>query len=155
MNASRKRWLGAAALALVVPTGWALVRSVSSLLSSDDVTTFHGVRLGMPLSDVRARFDIPGTWQVRPEESLVAAEWAPRTTATVRSVRFEFHQGLLVAVRAVVAAQDSSATGERIHVTPGTVVERRPIPGGDVRVTLIARSCPVHAPEVRRLIESH
>lgn len=111
----------------------------------------HGVTLGMTPSDVRGRFDAPGpgVWhsEMRADPMLV---WtAPGTTAT-----FEFHGGILVAVRMLVRPTDPAAQGRPLDVSNASVLVRRVQTDGRVEVTLLARDCPTHAGEVRRLIPS-
>ncbi len=154
MKVLGKQWYGAAVIALVLPTGWAFYRWVSSLTSSDLPSTFHGIRLGMSVSAVRSGFDAAGRFEARPNgESGWALDWRAATPGRVRSATFEFHEGLLVAVRAEVDREDSLASRLGTTLTPGVVrrVTRRN--DGAFDVLILARSCPAHADEVRRLIE--
>ena len=105
MTPSQKRWFGAAALALAVPAGWAWIRLTSQ--RSDNLSEFHGARLGMSASELRRGFSLPGDFRVHSDgdaDGELAVEWAPPAGEEGSSyfsfVRFEFHQGLLVAVRA-------------------------------------------------------
>lgn len=154
MKVSGKQWYGAAMIALVLPTGWAFVRWVSSLLSVDVPSAFHGTKLGMSVSDVRTRFDRPGSFHARPDgETGWAIEWnAADAAAGVRTATFEFHEGLLVAVRAVVEETDAIVSHAGTTTTPGTVrrVRRRADRAFDVLI--LSRGCPAHADEVTRVL---
>lgn len=154
MRVSGKQWYGAAAIALILPTGWAFYRWVSSLLSLDVPSAFHGAKLGMSVADVRARFDVGGSFHARPDG---ASGWALDWTATdasgsVRSATFEFHEGLLVAVRAVATESDAIADRAGMTTTAGIVrrVNRRSDRLFDVLI--LSRGCPAHAAEVSRVL---
>jgi hypothetical protein len=164
---SGKQLYGAAVFALVLPTGWAFSRWVSSLLAQppDRPSAFHGTRLGMSVTEVRATFVAAsgaaaagpaGTFSARPNgPSGWALDWRAGSSAgTVRQATFEFHEGLLVAVRAEIDRADELASTPRTTVTPGTV--RRVTPRGDANfdVLILARSCPEHAEEVRNLLRT-
>ncbi len=158
MVASRNRWFGAAAIALVVPAGWALWRLGDSIRDDQAISTFHGVRLGMTPSDVRARYALDGDFRASTtDDGEYLLDFAPResTDSTVRSARFEFHLGLLVAVRAELTPDDPWAAGEGVAATESAVRETTVLSTDRVHVTLIARNCPTHADEVRRLLSSH
>jgi hypothetical protein len=154
----RNRWIGAAAIALVVPAGWALWRLGGDIRDDRAVSTFHGVRLGMTPSDVRTRSDLAGDYQASTtDDGEYVLDFSPSevTTASVRSARFEFHDGLLVAIRAELAPEDPWADGEGVAITESAVREMTVQAGGRVHMALIARNCPTHADEVRRLLSSH
>jgi hypothetical protein len=156
--ASRNRWFGAAAIALVVPAGWALWRLGDAVREDQSIATFHGVRLGMTPSDVRARYALAGDFRASTTEGgeylLDFSPTAP-AEASVRSARFEFHLGLLVAVRAELTPEDPWASTEGVAVTESAVRETTMQSADRVHVNLIARNCPTHADEVRRLLSSH
>ncbi len=64
--------------------------------------------------------------------------------------RFEFHLGMLVAIR---AGQRDPLYKERVEVTPKTVTRiapQGPTPGSDV--TVLARDCPTHHDEAEALV---
>jgi hypothetical protein len=113
----------------------------------------RGTWLGMTPTDVRDRFRAPGagTWrsEQRTDPALIwtAAEGAPPTTAY-----FEFHGGVLVAVRLTVPTTDPAAQGPALDVSTASVMSRQDQTDGRVEITLLARDCPTHAEEVRRLI---
>lgn len=112
------------------------------------------VRLGMAPRDVRDRFQPggQGTWQSRvgaADDTIL--EWTSHDPVSkVPSARFEFHLGMLVAVRARVA--EASAKEERVEKTARTVSVRRPAPEGGTSVTVLARDCPTHKDEADALV---
>jgi hypothetical protein len=114
-----------------------------------------GVRLGMSPRDVRDRFDGggQGAWQTKVGGGVGASddtilEWSS-TQATTRATtaRFEFHLGMLVAIRAHLR---EGAGAERVDLTPKTVTVRAPQAGG-TEVTILARDCPTHHDEAESL----
>jgi hypothetical protein len=86
----------------------------------------RGTWLGMTPTDVRDRFRAPGagTWrsEQRTDPALIwtAAEGAPPTTAY-----FEFHGGVLVAVRLTVPTTDPAAQGPALDVSTASVMSRQ------------------------------
>jgi|GEM_PF-1658564 len=113
-----------------------------------------GIRLGMSPRDVRDRFDGggPGSWQTRlgasPGEDTTL-EWTARDAAAARAVsaRFEFHLGMLVAVRASLREPVAS---EQVESTARTVTARKPAPSGS-ELVILARDCPTHRDEAESL----
>jgi len=115
--------------------------------------TFHGVRLGMTASAVRERFEEPtlGAWQSTPQTTGagdVVLAWAAAKGPA--EARFELHNGMLVAVRAVVDAGDIDAKRPPVEASRA-VVRTREDDAGRVRVTILARDCPTHHAEAERL----
>jgi hypothetical protein len=114
-----------------------------------------GVRLGMSPRDVRDRFEGggQGAWQTKVGGGAGASddtvlEWtATEATSRATEARFEFHLGMLVAVRAHLR---EAAGAEHIDLTPKTVTLRAPQAGG-TEVTLLARDCPTHHDEAEAL----
>ena len=117
-----------------------------------------GVRLGMAPRDVRDRFEdgAAGGWQTKVGGGTGASddtvlEWTATPTGGGKSratqARFEFHLGMLVAVRAHLREPLSSP---RIDVTPKTVTVRNPAAGG-TDVIILARDCPTHHDEAEAL----
>jgi len=144
---------------LVALAAVAGVATRRSLLAHPASRGVRGAELGMTPADVRQRFAPPtaGRWvastgATRPGETELA--WEVQGVGGEPSVRFEFHSAQLVAVRAVLAASDPDALGGALVVSPAAVVSRRGRSDGRVEVTLLARDCPIHAAEVRRLIAS-
>lgn len=116
---------------------------------------FPGVRLGMSPRDVRDRFGPiaggEGTWQTKvvtkPGEDTVL-EWTAKDAAATKvpTARFEFHLGMLVAIRAHL---NENVAAERIEATEKTVTVRSPAPAGGAgsEVVILARDCPTHKEE--------
>lgn len=110
-----------------------------------------GVRLGMAPRDVRDRFDGggDGAWQTKVGGGAGASddtvlEWnASGEKARASYARFEFHLGMLVAVRAHLREPIGAS---RVDLTPKTVTVRAPEAGG-TEVTILARDCPTHHDE--------
>ena len=131
-----------------------LVTLVLAACGSPPADPVPGVRLGMSPRDVRDRFDpdAAGTWKtsVGSANDDTVLEWTS-TGATEKSkatdARFEFHLGMLVAVRAHLREASSA---EHIDTTPRTVTLRTPQAGG-TEVTLLARDCPTHHEEAESL----
>jgi hypothetical protein len=115
-----------------------------------------GVRLGMAPRDVRDRFEdgAAGGWQTKVGGGAGASddtvlEWsATGAQSRTTQARFEFHLGMLVAVRAHLREPVSS---QRVDVTPKTVTVRTPAAGG-TDVTILARDCPTHHDEAESLV---
>ncbi len=106
------------------------------------------VRLGMAPRDVRARFapEGEGSWQtaVGTGDDTVL-EWTARDpNAPIAHARFEFHLGMLVAIR---ARTNEPTSKETIALTPKTVTVRAPAGEGGTTVTVLARDCPTHKDE--------
>lgn len=163
MTPSQKRWFGAAALALAVPAGWAWIRLTSQ--RSENLSEFHGARLGMSASELRRGFAYAGTFTVHSDSDAdgeLAVEWAPAAgeqgAVPVSFVRFEFHQGLLVAIRAdsldpgeITLAQTEPFVANDAAVLHRSVRLHSSDSTAHVRITILSRDCPTHAEEVRRL----
>ena len=111
------------------------------------------VRLGMAPRDVRDRFEPggEGTWQtsVGAAADDTAIEWKSKGASKVKDARFEFHLGMLVALRATTS--DPPPASETITTTPRTVTVRRPAAGGGTEISVLARDCPTHKDEAERL----
>ncbi len=119
--------------------------------ASDD--SFEGVRLGMTAEQVRASFQ-PGTWTTSmDEEGTVLLDWLPEQAGQVEQARFEFHQGLLVAIRTTLStdhpqASDPSGFDDDVlrHVSTAGAQS--------VQVLWITRNCPIHRAEVEALLST-
>lgn len=84
----------------------------------------------------------------------LALVWEPEGESAVRGARLEFHLGQLVALRLRSAPGAPHSEGPPIVVTEVSVLTREATPSGVV-ITWLARACPTHAAEVRRLLEEH
>lgn len=117
-----------------------------------------GVRLGMTPRDVRDRFEggAEGTWQTRVGAGAGASddtivEWTASTEKSrATTVRFEFHLGMLVAIRAHLR---DAVTAPRVDTTLKTVTVRQPSPAGTPGsdVVVLSRDCPTHHEEAESL----
>jgi hypothetical protein len=119
----------------------------------------------MTASDLRRGFVPVGEFRVHSDSDAdgeLAVEWAPSATepgdAALSFVRFEFHQGLLVAIRAD-SQEPSELSLAHTHpfVADAAAVLHRSVQlhssdsTARVRITLLSRDCPTHAEEVHRL----
>jgi hypothetical protein len=125
----------------------------SRSVTSAESEAIPGARLGMSPRDVRERFQSggEGSWQTTVGTGDdTTLEWrAKDASARFATARFEFHLGMLVAVRARLR---ESTTGENIALTPKTVTVRRPAEGeAGTDITLLARDCPTHREEADAL----
>jgi hypothetical protein len=134
-----------------------LAMSIAACRHDPASETLPGVRLGMAPRDVRDRFEggADGSWQTKVGGGAGASddtvvEWsAGSDRSRVSHARFEFHLGMLVAVRAHL--RDGGAQPEaRIEATPKTVTMLTPA-GGGTDVTMLARDCPTHREEAESL----
>ncbi len=152
---SSRLWAGVALAALALP---ASVAAWSLLPSSEDTSAALGVRLGMTLSQVRDRFEHPGGWSTAVgDDGLVLLHWSPEGPSELREVSFEFHEGLLVALRGKVsgAFRDPSLNGsDPLTVDVAVVRQVTENQDGSRDLLLIARSCPSHRAEVATLLEA-
>lgn len=143
--------LVAVAVALAPPLFGGLTGSTAGC-ARQEPDALPGVRLGMTPRDVRERFDPggPGTWQTKVgagDDTVL--EWAAQGSgARVAQARFEFHLGMLVAIRARLAEPSSA---DKVELTPRTVTARRPAEEGGTEVTVLARDCPTHREEAESL----
>lgn len=129
--------------------------SIASSACSREVPSaaLGGVRLGMTPRDVRDRFDGggAGAWQtkVATVRDDTVLEWtATGEGSRATRARFEFHLGMMVAIRAHLR---EPIGGERVDVTPRTVTVRAPAAGGS-DVTILARDCPTHHDEAESIV---
>lgn len=137
-----------------IPGGWAIL--LGAVLAStglgctgdDPGEAVPNVRLGMAPRDVRERFRSgggEGVWQTAlgaGDDTVL--EWTARDpSSAVARARFEFHLGMLVAIRATTSDRSPS---EKIVLTPKTVTVRAPQDQRTV-VTVLARDCPTHKEE--------
>ena len=158
MGTARKTRLLVALVALVLA-----VAACASCHTEPASETLPGVRLGMAPRDVRDRFvgGGDGAWQTligsgagggggagASDDTVV--EWTASNERTrVSHARFEFHLGMLVAVRAHLR-QPAVKNEPRTEVTPKTVTVLAPAADG-TDVTMLARDCPTHRDEAESL----
>jgi hypothetical protein len=125
-----------------------VVIAMSRLGGTDPLGDFRGARLGMTATAVRARYQEPslGKWESAP--SAIAEDTALlwRASSGPEEARFEFHSGMLVAVRAVVGPDDPAAARPPLEVSKAIVRTR-----DASKVTILARDCPTHHAEAERL----
>lgn len=140
-------------VATIAVSASALVSCKQPVGDPDEAFSPYRIHLGMTPADVRATFAHPtaasSQWRIEstPETML---EWS----SAGRSMRFEFHRAQLMAVRAVLPMSDPSTHGAALDVSTATVLRRTMREDGRVELTLLARDCPTHAAEARRLVES-
>jgi hypothetical protein len=151
---SRLRGLAALAAVLVLAGAGVLVRMAILRANGSSPFQVHGVRLGMTARDVRDRFVAPGAGHFRSDTAgELAMEWWSEGGSEYFA-RFEFHSGVLVAARMHLPPADRDAQGRLFDVSSSAVLSRRRASDGRVELTLLARDCPTHAEEVRRLLAS-
>lgn len=147
-------------LALATALGAACTRGAA-------VPDFYGVRLGMTPNEVRTHFTPPGSFASKATPDDYAMTWEPKATGPrdPYEASFEFHDGILVAVRARIPEDAEFAKGEHIIVSTATVLRRSPAratqegavptdgPRAWVQIDELARTCPTHAAEANRIIQ--
>ncbi len=155
--ALRARLLALGLASIVAVAAASMASSLTACGRETANEALPGVRLGMAPRDVRDRFAPggAGSWQTNvggggpgaSDDTVV--EWSANgDSSRVTHARFEFHLGMLVAVRAHLR---EAAKGEpRIETTPKTVSMLAPVAGG-TDVTLLARDCPTHHDEAESL----
>ena len=150
---------------LFAALGFLGLAACTSCRSEPASETLPGVRLGMAPRDVRDRFDGggEGAWQtligngggggmaggVGASDDTVVEWTASNDHSRVSHARFEFHLGMLVAVRAHLR-QPAVKQEPRTDVTPKTVTVLAPATDG-TDVTMLARDCPTHRDEAESL----
>ncbi len=164
-RARRKRWgRSQLAIAIAVLVFFAVVAATITrerLAGAPNASVFRGAYLGMTAPELRHRF-APGSdghWAASTsqvgEEALV---WTADTAGSqITQAAFEFHDRILVAVRADLAATAPESSEPPRTVTPITVRVHASSAGpgadsGQTALTILARDCPTHAPEVARLL---
>ena len=126
-------------------------RAIAARLA-DPRPSVLGTRLGMSADEVRAHADSSGVgdWT----SSVVAGDWVLERRRGDLTVRFELHEGQLVAVRAEGSGSSGLADRPELEVTPGSVLVRD-VDRGRVRITLLSRVCPTHHVEAEALVQAH
>jgi hypothetical protein len=141
-------------MTLAVPAVWAVVRLADAGLPSTQGFTFHGVRLGMTPADVRSRFDVSAGLRASVAEDGTYLLDLENAAGTVRAARLEFHEGLLVAIRAELDPRDEWASDDGLFLSEATVRRTLRDGTGNTQLTVLSRTCPTHADEVRALMAS-
>ena len=146
--------LAAVVVLLALVLVGAVVRARNTSTGFSDLA---GVRLGMTVRDVRARFDAlgRGEWESRVDKDVILT-WKPSDTTRggPLAATFEFHLGILMAIRAELPPGDRAAKGPPFELTDAAVVVRERAPSSAIKLTAIARSCPLHAEESARLVQA-
>lgn len=134
-----------------------LALALLSSCGSADKDPVPNVRLGMAPRDVRERFQPGEPGQPTPEGSWqtalgagddTALEWTSKEARSrFAGARFEFHLGMLVAIRAELRVPSSK---ESISTTAKTVTLLAPKDGGTT-VTVLSRDCPTHKDEAESI----
>jgi hypothetical protein len=102
-----------------------------------------GLRLGARVEDVREARGNEG-WTTRVDQTGDLVLERP-------DERYDFHEGLLVAVDVRLDATSRDAAGPAIEVTAASVLARESTPSG-ARVQLVSRTCPTHSAAVDLLM---
>ena len=150
----------------------ALLGVVASVLlagcAPKEIPDFYGARLGMSPRDVRDRFTpAGGTWKSDAMADDYAIAWEPPKGALPTdplAARFEFHMGILVAIRAKVPPSAAPAQGPTYVITKAAVLRRLetrstsegpgPVPAPYTYIDVLARDCPTHHAEAEGFVES-
>lgn len=155
VSSSREGWKWWHPIVVLIPALLAIAGLMWTLASwsSTTVPSVRGVRLGMTPDQVRDRFEGGATASWRTEIAgldlfLIRAPGG----SLDRDTRFEFHNGMLVAMRLDLPADAPEASGEPLAISPGSVTARTPEPADRVRLIVLARDCPTHADEVSRIL---
>ncbi len=129
------------------------IRLVLGTAPSLEGPLVRGVRLGMTPDVARAAFaDAPfGAWSDPPGCCGLTLEWTRSGPTSTQWARFEFHDGLLVAIRLLADAPIPSAKAQ-YEVTPSFVSAVGPGAGGGTKTTVLARGCSTHATEAQQLM---
>jgi hypothetical protein len=128
-----------------------VIRFLSAPLDSEP---FRGVRLGMAPESVRASFvdGAVGRWSTSPSCCGDRLEWTRGGPgdAPTRWARFEFQDGVLVAIR--MLADSSTPVARRVDVRPAAVVETTRAVDGSTHTLVLARGSEAHRAEVRQIL---
>jgi hypothetical protein len=120
--------------------------------SSSREDAVPNVRLGMAPRDVRERFSPggDGRWQTAMGQGDdTVLEWTSTSGAgAFTHARFEFHLGMLVAIR---ARATQGGARESVRATAKTVTAWSAGSSGTYDVTVLSRDCPTHHDEAETL----
>jgi hypothetical protein len=113
----------------------------------------RGVRLGLSPSQVRRQLQTgaPGSFRTTTVGEDFALSFTPHRNGELHRARLEFHLGQLVAARLLLSPDAPESQGPPLAQSAASVLRRERTPNG-VELTWIAKSCPTHAAEVRRLL---
>lgn len=154
-RAAERGWKSWYPILILVPALLALLALVSSIVmpSGPEIPSVRGVRLGMTPDQVRERFEggAAAAWRTELAGTDLTLIRAPGGTLD-RETRFEFHNGMLVAIRLDLPEGAAEGSGERLVITTGSVTERTASGPGRVQMRVLARDCPTHADEVSRIL---
>lgn len=143
----RRHRAGALATAVLVLVALAgVVELAFDVFGASRPPTIDGVRLGMTPDQVRERLSLADV-----TTSLEGGDLVLRSGSTALS----FHEGMLVALTTRRPAGHPASNGDPLELTPGTLLEREPIAGEGVELTMMSRTCPTHAAEVARILRAH
>lgn len=124
--------------------------------TTQEIPDLYGVRLGMSPRDVRDRFSpTGGTWKSDALGDDYSISWEAPTPARPGDplqAKFEFHMGILVAVRARVPSSAALAQGAEYAVTKGAVLRRVEAATHETDLDLLARDCPTHHDEAQAFV---
>jgi hypothetical protein len=152
---ARKSWKWWYSVFIFVPALIALLSLVWNLAirAESVIPPISGVRLGMTPSQVRQRFEggSAASWRTELDGVDLRLIRGP-TEEFDRESRFEFHNGMLVAIRLDLREDAPLAEGEPLVISVGSVMTRGQEEAGRVMLTVLARDCPTHAGEVSRIL---
>lgn len=155
MLGSRWRWLALALLVIPAGLGVSAFLATKRLGGDGPLGPLRGLSLGYGPAQVRHRLvtDSPGSFRLTADGEDFALDWTPEgASRELKAARLEFHLGQLVAVRLTVAPHAPEADGPEFELTGASLLTRERRSDGSIELTWLARSCPTHADEVRRLI---
>jgi hypothetical protein len=117
-----------------------------------------GVALGMSAREVESRFrpGARGSFRREGDGFDLRLHWsaAPPTSESPSAVDFEFHGGLLMAIRARLPPGHPLAAGPPLRVLDAEVEHRTVTADGAVEWEVLVRDCDAHAAEVERLLST-
>ncbi len=124
-----------------------------AVASEPAIPTIGEVRLGMTPNQVRQRFEggLVASWRTEIDGSDLRLIREPAGEFD-RESHFEFHNGMLVAIRVDLREDAPLAIGDPLVISAGSVMTRSHEHVGRVILTVLARDCPTHADEVSRIL---
>jgi hypothetical protein len=138
------------ALVMLAGLGATQLAARACVLADEGPPRVAGLHLGATPDDVRARFAGVSFRTELGEDVALVADGS--LAAGIRpGARLEFHDGQLVAVRLELDRSHPDASGDRLVLTPQTLLARTIAPDGSASVVLLSRTCPTHRDEASRL----